>query len=59
MSLYEYFSYFRTANPPLGGKWVYLGTYRMGAWYDWNMEVFNQSSGSGYIVADAIKVVQQ
>jgi hypothetical protein len=31
----------------------------MGAWDDWNVEVSNQSSGSGYIVADAIQVVQQ
>ncbi len=59
MSLYEYFSYFRTVSPPLGGKWVYLGTYRVGAWDDWNVEISNQSSGSRYIVADAIKVVQQ
>ena len=42
-----------------GGKWMYLGTYRMGAWDDWNVEVSNQSSGTGYVIADAIKVVRQ
>ena len=42
-----------------GGKWVYLGTYKMGAWDDWNVEVSNQSSGTGYVIADAIKVVRQ
>jgi N-acetyl-anhydromuramyl-L-alanine amidase AmpD len=42
-----------------GGKWVYLGSYKMGAWDDWNVEVSNQSSGTGYVIADAIKVVRQ
>lgn len=42
-----------------GGRWVYLGTYPMDAWDDCNVEVSNQSSGSGYIVADAIKVVKK
>jgi N-acetyl-anhydromuramyl-L-alanine amidase AmpD len=42
-----------------GGRWVYLGTYTMGAWDDWNVEVSNQSSGTGYIIADAIKVVRK
>jgi len=42
-----------------GGKWVYLDTYKMGAWDDWNVEVSNQSSGTGYDIADAIKVVRQ
>ena len=42
-----------------GGKWVYLGTYKMGAWDDWNVQVSNQSSGTGYVIADAVKVVRQ
>ena len=42
-----------------GGKWVYLDTYKIGAWDDWNVEVSNQSSGTGYVIADAIKVVRQ
>ena len=42
-----------------GGKWVYLGTYPMNAGDDWNVEVSNQSSGSGLIIADAIKLVRR
>ena len=42
-----------------GGKWVYLGSYKMRAWNDWNLEVSNQSSGTGYVIADAIKVFRQ
>ena len=42
-----------------GGKWVYLGRYDMGAWDDWSVEVPNQSSDAGYVIADAIKVVRK
>jgi N-acetyl-anhydromuramyl-L-alanine amidase AmpD len=42
-----------------GSRWMYLGTYKMGAWDDWNVEVSNQSSGAGYVIADAVKVVRQ
>ncbi len=42
-----------------GGRWVYLGTYTMDAWDDWNVEVSNQSSGTGYIIADAVKIVRK
>ena len=42
-----------------GGRWMYLGTYKMGAWDDWNIEVSNQSSSTGYVIADAVKVVRQ
>lgn len=38
---------------------MYLGTYKMGAWDDWNIEVSNQSSSTGYVIADAVKVVCQ
>jgi N-acetyl-anhydromuramyl-L-alanine amidase AmpD len=42
-----------------GGKWVNLGTYAMDAGDDWNIEVSNLSSGKGYIIADAVKIVRK
>lgn len=41
-----------------GGKWVYLGTYPLSAGDAWNVQVSNGSSGTGYIIADAIKIVR-
>jgi hypothetical protein len=41
-----------------GAQWVYLGTYPMNAGDDWNVQVSNRSSGTGYIIADAIKIVR-
>ncbi|BCU81078.1 hypothetical protein JIR001_08610 [Polycladomyces abyssicola] len=42
-----------------GGKWVLLGTYSLGAGDDWIIGVSRWTSGSGYVVADAIKVVKR
>jgi N-acetyl-anhydromuramyl-L-alanine amidase AmpD len=42
-----------------GGTWVYLGTYTLEAGDDWKIAVSNRSSGKGYIIADAVKVVRK
>ncbi len=40
-----------------GGKWVYRGTYSMNMGDAWNAQVSNRTSGTGYVIADAIKIV--
>ncbi len=44
-----------------GGQWVELGTYAMNADDDWNIEVDygKYSASTGYIIADAVKIVRQ
>jgi hypothetical protein len=42
-----------------GGRWVYLGTYTMHAGDGWYVQVSNKTSGKGYIIADAVKIVRQ
>ena len=39
-----------------GGKWVKLGTFKMGAGDRVRVVVAGRSSGSGYIIADAVLV---
>ncbi len=41
-----------------GENWVYMGTYPMSAGDAWNVQVSNRSSGTGYIIADATKIVR-
>jgi len=42
-----------------GGKWVWLGTYAMDAGDGWYVRVSNRSSRKGYIIADAVKIVEK
>ncbi len=42
-----------------GGRWVSLGTYEMRAGDGWYVELSSQSSGNGYIIADAVQVRKQ
>ncbi len=42
-----------------GGKWVSLGTHPMRAGLGWYVEVSRKSSGKGYVIADAVKVVRK
>ncbi|MDN4592925.1 N-acetylmuramoyl-L-alanine amidase [Polycladomyces subterraneus] len=42
-----------------GGKWVLLGTYSLGAGDNWIIGVSRWTSGSGYVIADAVKVVKR
>ena len=41
-----------------GGKWEYLGTYPMKAEDDWDISVDYRSSGTGNIIADAVRIVK-
>ncbi|MGI9048460.1 MAG: NlpC/P60 family protein [Rubrobacteraceae bacterium] len=41
-----------------GGKWVLLGTYTLAAGDSYRVQVSSRSSGRGYIIADAVKVVR-
>jgi N-acetyl-anhydromuramyl-L-alanine amidase AmpD len=41
-----------------GGRWVLLGTYEMEGGSYWCVQVSNRSRRSGYIIADAVKIVQ-
>ena len=41
-----------------GGKWVLLGRYTLNAGDATWVQVSNQSAGSGYIIADAVKIVR-
>ena len=41
-----------------GGTWVLLGRYTLNAGDAYRIQVSNQSAGSGYIVADAVKIVR-
>jgi len=41
-----------------GGKWVLLGTYTLGQGDSYRIVVSSKSSGKGYIVADAIRIVK-
>jgi cell wall-associated NlpC family hydrolase len=40
-----------------GGKWVSLGTYSLDAGDSYRVRVSSKSSGTGFIIADAVKVV--
>ncbi len=40
-----------------GGAWVYLGTYTLDAGDSYRIQVASKSTGTGYIIADAVKVV--
>mgnify|MGYP002336153591 CR=1 FL=1 len=40
-----------------GGRWVRLGTYSMAAGDGWSVGVASTTTSKGYIVADAVKVV--
>lgn len=42
-----------------GGRWVSLGTYTLRAGDSYRVEVSSKSSGKGYIIADAVKVVRK
>lgn len=41
-----------------GGQWVSLGTYTLAAADSYRIQVSSQSSGTGYIIADAVKIVR-
>lgn len=41
-----------------GGQWALLGTYTLDAGDSYRVQVASRSSGTGYIVADAVKVVR-
>lgn len=50
---------YRVVNQRLsGGKWVLLGTYTMKAADSYSVQVSAKSSGKGFIVADAVRVVK-
>jgi N-acetyl-anhydromuramyl-L-alanine amidase AmpD len=42
-----------------GGKWNYLGRFHMSQGTDYKIAVSRWSSGSGYVVADAFKLIKQ
>jgi hypothetical protein len=42
-----------------GGTWVSLGTYTLGAGDSYRVEVSSKSTGKGYIIADAVKIVRR
>ena len=42
-----------------GGKWVWLGTYAMDAGDGWYVRVSNRSTGEGYVIADAVRIVKK
>ena len=42
-----------------GGTWVYLGTFRMNGGDSWSVRVSRSTRQSGYVIADAVKVVQK
>jgi hypothetical protein len=42
-----------------GGTWVRLGTYTLRAGDSYRVEVSSKSSGKGYIIADAVKIVRK
>lgn len=39
-----------------GGKWVYLGTYKLDAGDSYRIQVSRRSAGTGFIIADAVKI---
>lgn len=39
-----------------GGKWIYLGTYKLAAGDSYRIQVSSKSAGTGYIIADAVKI---
>lgn len=41
-----------------GGRWVKVGTYRMGSGDRYRVRVSRRSGSKGYVVADAVKVVE-
>jgi cell wall-associated NlpC family hydrolase len=41
-----------------GGRWVKLGTYKLAAGDAWKVQVSSRTSGKGYIIADAVKIVR-
>lgn len=42
-----------------GGRWVRLGVYEMLAGDNWWIQVSSKSSGTGYIIADAVRIVRR
>lgn len=42
-----------------GGKWNYLGTFELAAGDNWNIGVSRWTSGTGYVIADAVRVVKR
>jgi hypothetical protein len=42
-----------------GGQWRHLGEYTMNAEDDWDISVDYRSSGTGNIIADAVKIVKK
>jgi cell wall-associated NlpC family hydrolase len=41
-----------------GGRWVKLGTYSLAAGDAWSVQIPGGTSGKGYIIADAVKIVK-
>ena len=42
-----------------GGRWIYLGTYSLGAGDSYRVQISSKSQGKGRIIADAVKIVRQ
>lgn len=42
-----------------GGQWVELGTFNMAAGDEWNVVVSRWSGAEGYVIADAIEIIQE
>jgi N-acetyl-anhydromuramyl-L-alanine amidase AmpD len=42
-----------------GGRWNYLGTFELGAGDAWKVRVSHWTRATGYIVADAVKIVRR
>ena len=41
-----------------GGRWVRLGTFNMAAGDNWNVQISRWTSTQGYVIADAVRVVE-
>jgi N-acetyl-anhydromuramyl-L-alanine amidase AmpD len=42
-----------------GGKWNYLGTFSLASGDDWVVGVSRWTSGTGYVIADAVKLIRR
>ncbi|WP_124728371.1 N-acetylmuramoyl-L-alanine amidase [Staphylospora marina] len=53
------FQYVHVNQQQNGGKWNFLGTFNLNAGDDWVVGVSRWTSASGYIMADAVKLVRR
>ena len=42
-----------------GGRWVSLGTHRLKAGDSYSVQLSNRSTGTGFIIADAVRIVRR